>query len=161
MVSTTKSLRRKFDSNEQEAYLAIWRTYDRLKAIEEEFFTQWNITAQQYNLLRLLRNTHPKPIPTLSVFNRLVSRAPDVTRMLDRLEKLGLINRSRTDEDRRTVLIKLTPQAMDLLNQIDEPLRQCHERQLGHLSPTNLKALTALLQKARAPHEPEGSIWKD
>ena len=98
---------RRFDSPEQEAYLALWRTYDRLRALEDELFAGFDLTAQQYNLLRLLRAAH-EPIPTLAVAERLVSRAPDITRMLDRLEKDGFISRVRSTSDRRTVLVSST-----------------------------------------------------
>ena len=155
-----KASTRRFDSPEQEAYLALWRTYDRMQAIEEELFSRWDITAQQYNLLRLLRASHPEPVPTLSVVSRLVSRAPDVTRMLDRLEARQFVSRLRSTTDRRTVLVGLTASGLALLDQIAEPLRDCHERQLGHLSATELKSLTALLKLARAPHEPENSQWR-
>ena len=86
---------RRFDSIEQEAYLALWRTYDRLRAMEDELFSRWELTAQQYNVLRLLKADHPEPVPTLGLVSRLVSRAPDVTRMLDKLEVRKLITRSR------------------------------------------------------------------
>jgi DNA-binding MarR family transcriptional regulator len=159
----TRSSRRtaaRFDSPQQEAYLALWRTYDRLRAFEEELFAKFDLTAQQYNLLRLLRASHPHPIPTLSLVARLVSRAPDVTRMLDHLEQRKLIVRTRSDEDRRAVLVEVTGSRLALLEQIAEPLRECHERQLGHLSSSDLRALVQLLRKARAPHEPKDSPWK-
>ena len=152
--------RRQFDSPQQEAYLALWRTYDRLSALEDEFFLRFDLTAQQYNLLRLLRASHPAPVPTLSLVARLVSRAPDVTRMLDRLEEGDLIVRTRSTEDRRLVLVGITESGLALLEQMAEPLRDCHERQLGHLSSSELKALVQLLRKARVPHEPEDSHWK-
>lgn len=149
---------RRFDSPEQEAYLALWRTYDRLRAIEDELFARFDLTAQQYNLLRLLRAAH-EPLPTLSLIDRLVSRAPDVTRMLDKLEQRKLITRVRSEKDRRAVLVAATDEGRALIDAIAEPLRECHERQLGHLSRGELKSLTALLKAARAPHEPEDSPW--
>jgi DNA-binding MarR family transcriptional regulator len=158
----TRAARRtvgQFDSTQQEAYLALWRTYDRLRAFEDDLFAKFDLTAQQYNLLRLLRASHPDAAPTLSLVNRLVSRAPDVTRMLDRLEERDLIVRTRSTEDRRTVLVGISESGLALLDQIAEPLRECHERQLGHLSSSELKALVQLLHKARAPHEPENSPW--
>lgn len=151
---------RRFDSPEQEAYLALWRTYDRLRAIEDDLFAGWELTNQQYNLLRLLHAAHPEPVPTLRLVARLVSRAPDITRMLDKLEARGLITRTRSTADRRAVLVGVTEAGLALLDQIAGPLRACHERQLGHLSTTDLKALTALLRKARGPHEPPGSPWQ-
>src|SRR5436853_5161547 len=84
---------RRFDSLEQEVYLNLWRTYDRLRALEDELFGRHGLTAQQYNVLRLLRGEHPETLPTLALAARLVSRAPDITRMLDKLEQRGLITR--------------------------------------------------------------------
>lgn len=159
----TRAARRtvgQFDSPQQEAYLALWRTYDRLRAFEDDLFARFELTAQQYNLLRLLRSSHPDAAPTLSLVARLVSRAPDVTRMLDHLEERDLIVRTRSTEDRRAVLVGITESGLASLEQIAEPLRECHERQLGHLSSSDLKALVHLLHKARAPHEPENSPWK-
>src|SRR5829696_7307628 len=81
---------RRFDSTEQEAFLGLWRTFDRLRALEEELFARYDLTPQQYNVLRLLRGEHPDSIRTLDLAARLVSRAPDITRMLDKLEQRGL-----------------------------------------------------------------------
>ncbi len=133
-----KPAARRFDSPEQEAYLSLWRTYDRLRALEDELFAGFDLTAQQYNLLRLLRADRD-PVPTLTLAERLVSRAPDITRMLDKLEERKLLTRTRSTEDRRTVLVKLTTAGVALLDKIAAPLRECHERQLGHLSAANLK----------------------
>ena len=150
---------RRFDSPQQEAYLALWRTYDRLRAFEDELFARFDLTAQQYNLLRLLRAAR-EPVPTLSLAERLVSRAPDVTRMLDKLEERKLLTRTRSAKDRRAVLVAITDRGRELLDAIAEPLRECHERQLGHLSAAELKSLVALLKLARDPHEPSDSVWK-
>ena len=151
---------RRFDSLEQEVFLALWRTYDRLRAYEDELFAGFDLTPQQYNVLRLLRAAHPEPVPTLKLLDRLVSRAPDVTRMLDKLEARGLISRTRSVADRRAVLIGVTESGLALLDEIAEPLRACHARQLGHLPAADLKKLVALLKAAREPHEPEGSPWR-
>ena len=151
---------RRFDSPEQEAYLGLWRTYDRLRALEDELFAGFGLTAQQYNLLRLLRAARPDPVPTLRLADRLVSRAPDVTRMLDKLETAGLITRTRSTTDRRAVLVGITESGVALLDRVASPLRDCHRRQLGHLTGGQLAALTALLKAARAPHEPDDSTWK-
>lgn len=150
---------RRFDSLEQEAYLALWRTYDRLKSLEEELFAAYDLTAQQYNVLRLLRAAR-EPLPTLALAERLVSRAPDITRILDKLEHRGLISRTRSAADRRAVLVSITAAGRWLLDQLAEPLRQCHRRQLGHLQAEQLHQLIDLLRLARQPHEPEGSHWK-
>ncbi len=140
-------------------YLNLWRTYDRLRQLEDELFTKFELTAQQYNVLRLLRGEHPQKLPTLSLGARLVSRAPDVTRILDKLEMRGLIARERPPEDRRTVRVGITGSGLELLRQLDAPVRACHARQLGHLSPTDLRALAALLEAARRPHEDSTGPW--
>ena len=151
---------RSFDSLEQEAYLALWRTYDRLRAFEDDLFGQFELTAQQYNLLRLLAADRPEAVPASRLLARLVSKAPDITRMLDRLEARGLLTRSRSCEDRRAILVAITDAGLALLDELAAPLADCHDRQLGHLRPTELQCLIALLQAARAPHEPAGSPWK-
>ena len=154
-----KSPARRFDSAEQEAFLSLWRTYDRLRALEDDLFAGFDLTPQQYNVLRVLRASYPEPVPTLLVAERLVSKAPDITRMLDKLEQRGLVRRERPAHDRRTVLIAITDVGLQLVETIAEPLRECHARQLGHLPRGDLKTLAALLKAARAPHEPDDSPW--
>src|SRR5438132_10614610 len=83
---------RRFDSLEQEAFLSLWRTYDRLRALEDELFAIHDLTSQQYNALRLLRSEHPRKIRTLDLAGRLVSRAPDITRLVDKLVERGLVD---------------------------------------------------------------------
>src|SRR5688572_29652070 len=143
----------RFDSPEQEVFLNLWRTYDRLRALEDELFLRYELTPQQYNVLRLLKAVHPEKSPTLALANRLVSRAPDITRMLDKLEERGLIVRERPAGNRRTVNVGLKDAGLKLLEEIAEPLRECHARQLGHMEPEELRQLVELLHKARAPQE--------
>jgi DNA-binding MarR family transcriptional regulator len=150
---------RRFDSPQQEAFLSLWRTYDRLRALEDELFSRHDLTAQQYNALRLLKAARPKKLPTLHLASRLVSRAPDVTRLLDKLDVRGLIERERPAENRRVVHVGITEAGIELLNSLADEVRDCHERQLGHLSPEELTTLVELLRKARTPHEPSDSNW--
>jgi DNA-binding MarR family transcriptional regulator len=152
--------RRRFDSLQQEAFLGLWRTYDRLRAFEDELFAAHDLTPQQYNALRLLRSEHPEKIRTLDLAARLVSRAPDITRLLDKLEQRGLIDRDRPADNRRVVRIGITPAGISLLASLRKPIRECHVRQLGHLSAGDLKDLIALLRTAREPHEPRDSNWQ-
>ena len=151
---------RRFDSLEQEAFLSLWRTYDRLRAFEDELFSAHDLTPQQYNVLRLLKAEHPGDLPTLDLANRLVSRAPDITRMLDKLEQRGWIVRDRPAENRRTVRVTITKLGLEHLERIAMPLRECHSAQLGHLSPADLKRLGHLLREARRPHEDVHSHWR-
>lgn len=151
---------RRFDSPEQEVFLSLWRTYDRLRALEDELFGRHDLTPQQYNALRLLASQHPGSMRTLELAGRLVSRAPDITRLLDKLDQRGLVERDRPADNRRVVDVKITPAGLRLLKELRQPLRDCHRRQLGHLSAKELKALAALLRAARGPHEEPGSIWQ-
>ncbi len=159
-AAAPKRSRRRFDSPQQEAFLALWRTYDRLRAYEDELFARFELTPQQYNALRLLRAEHPDSLPTLTLADRLVSRAPDITRLLDKLEERKLITRTRPPENRRSVLVGLAEPGLKLIDEIAAPLRACHAGQLGHMPAADLEKLIVLLRSAREPHEPEHSIWK-
>ncbi len=128
--------------------------------LEDELFAQFDLTPQQYNVLRLLRAEHPQALPTLTLANRLVSRAPDITRILDKLELRGLIGRDRLPENRRVVLVRLTESGIELLDHLIAPLKDCHLRQLGHLSPEQLVQLRDLLRQARCPLEDDAGHWK-
>jgi DNA-binding MarR family transcriptional regulator len=149
---------RRFDSPQQEVYLNLWRTYDRLRMHEDELFARYDLTAQQYNALRLLKAEHPATLPTLMLAGRLVSHAPDITRLLDRLEQRKLVARERMPDNRRVVQVGITDAGLALLKQLDQPVRQCHQKQLGHLSPAQLQSLVELLRTARQPHE-DSSAW--
>ncbi|MFN6162303.1 MAG: MarR family winged helix-turn-helix transcriptional regulator [Planctomycetota bacterium] len=152
--------KRRFDSPEQQVYLSLWRSYDRLRAIEEALFNRWNLTAQQYNVLRLLEAKHPEAIPTLQLSSKLISRAPDITRMLDKLETQGWIRRDRSSEDRRAVLVALTPKGLALVKEMASSVKQMHVAQVGHLTVDQTRSLLELLEVVRAPHEPMDSDWK-
>src|SRR5215470_11703993 len=146
MATKMAKTSRRFDSLEQEAFLGLWRTYDRLRALEDELFSRYDLTPQQYNALRLLRRDHPAPVRTLDLAARLVSRAPDITRLLDKLEQRGLIARDRPADNRRVVRVGITQAGRALLRRLREPVRQCHARQLGHLLHKSLKNLVVLLR---------------
>jgi len=150
---------RRFDSLAQEAFLSLWRTYDRLRILEDDLFQQFEITPQQYNVLRLLRGELPGRLPTLALASRLVSRAPDITRMLDKLAERELIERIRLPQNRRVVEVGLTESGLRLLKELDPAVRDCHQRQLGHLSEDQLHQLIELLCQARLPHEDESGVW--
>lgn len=150
----------RFDSLEQEAFLNLWRTYDRLRALEEALFVQFDLSAQQYNALRLLRSVHPQSMPTLALGAKLISRAPDMTRLLDKLESRQLVRRERRSENRRVVEVAITDEGLQLLRQLDDPVQACAKQQFGHLSQAALQELIDLLHRARAPHEDPESIWR-
>lgn len=157
---SVRATRRGFDSLEQEVFLNLWRTYDRLRALEEALFAQYELTPQQYNVLRILARAEAPGCQTLELAERLVSRAPDITRMLDKLAERQLIERNRPADNRRVVYVALSPAGQKLLDDIREPLDACHHRQLGHLSRKDLEHLVRLLQEVRGPHEAENSSWR-
>lgn len=142
-----------FDSLEQEAYLQLWRTYDRLREIDERVFAGHGISAQQYNALRVLRSVHPAGVATAALGARLVSRAPDMTRLLDKLEERGLVRRRRRADNRRVVEAWITAAGMALVKRLSAAVRQCGREQLGHLDAASLRQLVGLLERARRPHE--------
>src|SRR3954463_8499256 len=91
----------RFDSSQQETFLSLWRTYDRLRLLEDELFGRHDLTAQQYNALRLLNAARPGKVPTLAIAAKLISRAPDITRLLDKLHERELVERERPADNRR------------------------------------------------------------
>jgi MarR family transcriptional regulator, organic hydroperoxide resistance regulator len=144
---------RGFDSVEQEVFLNLWRTYDRMKVLEDEVFARVGLSAQQYNALRLLQSVHPEAMPTLVLGSRLISRAPDMTRLLDRLEQRGLLQRQRRPDNRRVVDVGITAEGLKLLDSVQAEVLDCHHRQLGHMNSRSLQQLAKLLRQARQPHE--------
>ena len=159
-ASPTRRSPRRFDSPQQEAYLNLWRTYDRLRMLEDDLFVRHDLTAQQYNALRLLKAEHPSALPTLVLAGKLVSHAPDITRLVDRLEERWLVVRQRMADNRRVVQVGITNAGLALLKELEQPVRDCHQRQLGHLSNTQLQSLIELLRAARQPHEEEAGVWR-
>ena len=141
-----------FESLEQEAALNLLRTGDRLHNALGRFLRAYGLTASQYNILRILRG-EGRPLPSLEIASRMIQVVPAITGLIDRLEKSGLVVRRRCHEDRRVVYVELAPQALELLERIDEPLRQAHQRLLKDFSKAELTELNRLLDKARVAVE--------
>lgn len=144
--------RHPFDSIEQEANLNLLRTSDQFQNRLGRFFREHGLTSSQYNVLRILRG-EGRPMPSLEIGQRMIQVVPAITGLIDRLEKQGLVERQRSTEDRRVVFIEITPEATALLKQIDGPLLEMHEELSGHLTRTELKELTRLLEKIRSKTE--------
>ncbi|MFL5560158.1 MAG: MarR family winged helix-turn-helix transcriptional regulator [Gemmatimonadaceae bacterium] len=138
-----------FQSLEQEALLSIERTAAILSHGVADALRRYEITPTQYNVLRILRGAGERGLCRNEVRDRLVSQVPDVTRLLDRMEQMQLIERERDTDDRRMVLTRLTRKGSQLLARIDEPVARLHERQLGHLSAARLRTLIDLLAEVR------------
>jgi len=136
-------------SPEEAAYLDLLRTCDLLSRGAAQVLKAADLSSTQYNVLRILRGA-PEGLPCGEIADRMITRDPDITRLLDRLEKRGLISRYRDTKDRRVVMAKITPEGLKLLSQLDEPVQQAHRKQLGHLGPKRLRELAELLGAARA-----------
>jgi len=133
---------------EELTFLELCRTTDILSRRVSEVLKAEELSSNQYNVLRILRGS-PEGLPCGEIGNRMITRDPDITRLLDRLEKRGLIRRSREARDRRLVMAGITSEGLELLGRLDEPVREAHRRQLGHLGRERLGALKELLQVAR------------
>src|SRR5262245_39196649 len=146
-----QELRKKnpFDAPEQEAALNLLRTHDHLQQEFARLFGEHGISSPQYNVLRILRGAGGEGLPCLEIGARMITRMPDVTRLADRLEEAGYVQRCRSDKDRRVVLVRITQAGLDLLARLDKPVLDLHRRLLGHLSRAELDELNRLLVKAR------------
>lgn len=151
MKTTLESGKRKrrIGSPEEAAFLELMRTTDMLSRGLVRVLKNEDLSATQYNVLRILRGA-PEGLACGDIASRMITRDPDVTRLLDRLEKRALISRCRETKDRRTVMARITPEGLKLLGGLDEPVQTGHRRQLGHLGPERLRALTELLLAARS-----------
>ncbi|HUY81552.1 MAG TPA: MarR family transcriptional regulator [Acidobacteriaceae bacterium] len=134
---------------EEVVYIELFRTTDMLSRHLTQVLKAEELSSNQYNVLRILRGA-PDGLPCGEIGNRMITRDPDITRLLDRLEKRTLIERWRESKDRRVVLARITREGLDLLARLDEPVQDTHRKQLGHLGRSRLKALTELLQQSRS-----------
>lgn len=142
--------RRDFELPEEEAFLNILRTANELSGPFEALFKGFDLSEATYNMLRILRGAGEHGRMCSEISEHMVARVPDVTRLVDRLEKQGLATRKRCKEDRRAVYVVITKAGLDLAAKLDGPVRELHRAQLSHLSKADLVALNRLLVKARA-----------
>ena len=139
---------RPFPRPEMGVFVGLLLTADALKGPLVRLLKDNGLTEPQYNVLRILRGAG-EPLPCLEVAGRMVTRLPDITRLVDRLVDAGLATRSRCEEDRRVVFIKLTRKGANLLGKLDEPVLDLHRGLLGHMSRQELQDLGELLDRAR------------
>ena len=134
---------------EEALFLELIRTTDMLSRGLVRVLKTEDLSSTQYNVLRILRGS-PEGLPCGEIASRMITRDPDITRLLDRLEKRGLISRCRETEDRRMVMARITAAGMKVLARLDEPIQEKHRKQLGHLGRERLRALAELLHAARS-----------
>jgi DNA-binding MarR family transcriptional regulator len=140
---------RPFPSAAQEAVLSIKRTAALLDLRLAELLRPFGITPTQYNVLRILRGAGPDGLPRCEVQARLVAPVADTTRLLDRLERMALVARARSTEDRRVVTSRITPRGLAMLDKVAAPLKVLEESEVGRVSGTRLKALISVLDEVR------------
>jgi DNA-binding MarR family transcriptional regulator len=137
------------EAPEQEAFLNVWRTQDQLLADLSALLKTYGISVTQYNVLRILRGAGEGGLSCHDISGRMVARLPDITRLLDRLERNELVSRSRSDNDRRVVITTITEVGRYLLDRLDTPVLDTHRRQFRNLTGAEVKQLNRLLTKVR------------
>jgi DNA-binding MarR family transcriptional regulator len=138
-----------FDSIEQEAFLALQRTADQLQGKVAEWLKSWALSPTQYNALRILRGAGEDGLACSEIADRMINRDPDITRLLDRLEKRGLTRRSRDSTDRRVINAYITKEGLQLLKKLDAPIQEFQQVLLGHVGQRKLRTLIEILCATR------------
>ena len=143
--------RKPFGTPQEEAVLNIVRTGATLQDSFEQIVKPFGITGSQYNVLRILRGAEPEGLCRNALRDRMLTRMPDVTRLLDRMEESGLVTRTRDADDRRLVSTRITRQGRRMLDDLDDVVIAHQMRRLGHLDPEQLRTLSDLLTLVRQP----------
>ena len=138
-----------FPSAAQEATVGLLRTADVLRRRVAEVLSPHGITPQQYNVLRILRGSKDQGLPTLEIADRMIEKAPGITRLLDRMEAKSLVIRKRCPEDRRQVLCFISREGLGVLARLDEPVMKANAHILALSSP-DVRKLIELLDAIRA-----------
>lgn len=149
-MSTQNKAARPLSSLEEGIFLTLLKTADALGQEAEQLTHSANLTATQYNVLRILRGAGSDGLACRGIGDRMITHDPDITRLLDRMEKRGLIRRARQKDDRRVVKTWITPKGLALLKPLDQPMRDLHKRQFRHMAGSRLKVLSDLLEEIRS-----------
>ena len=141
--------KRPFRSVQEEVILAVTRTADAIAMRPTEVLREGGVSPSQYNVLRILRGAGEEGLPCGEISERMVRRDPDLTRLLDRLEKSGLVGRERDTKDRRVVRASITKEGLALLDSLDAPVEESVRGALSHMPVKRLRELLALLEEVR------------
>jgi DNA-binding MarR family transcriptional regulator len=142
-----------FETLEDEVLVNVMRTAQVLMRKEAEFFKGYELTPSQFNVLRILRGAEPDGLICREISERMIAFDPDMTKLLDRLEARGFINRDRQQKDRRVITVRITEGGLALLKTVDQPLLDMVEKALGHLGEKKLTMLNELIEAARNSSE--------
>ena len=132
---------------EDRAFVAILKAADALGAGAEQLLKSAGLTGAQYNVLRILRGAEPEGLACRAIGDRMISRDPDITRLLDRMEKHDWITRQRQSDDRRVVKTRITKKGLELIKPLDQPVHELHKRQFRQVSAAHLKLVAELLEQ--------------
>lgn len=132
---------------EDQIFVAILKLADFLAQEAELLIQDGGLTPTQYNVLRILRGAEPHGLLCRGIADKMISRDPDMTRLLDRLEKHGWITRQRQHDDRRVIQARITSEGLKLLKKLDQPVHDLHKGQFRHMAAARLKLLAELLQE--------------
>lgn len=135
---------------EAEVIVSILRTADHVRRRIGDLLDGYELTPQQYNVLRILRGAGPEGLPTLEIADRMIERAPGITRLLDRLEAKGLVRRRRCASDRRQVLCTISARGRRIVDSLDLPVHEASHASLAHMNPDALRTLSELLDTVRS-----------
>jgi DNA-binding MarR family transcriptional regulator len=135
---------------EDHVFVALVKAADTLALQAEQLLKASGLSGTQYNVLRILRGAEPTGLACGAIGDRMISHDPDITRLLDRMEKRGLITRERQTDDRRVVKTRITPAGLTALKALDAPVREMHKKQFAHMPLTKLKTLSDLLSQLQS-----------
>ncbi len=138
-----------FHSLGQEAAIGLLRSADAVRRHFAQVLEPYGITLQQYNVLRILRGAQPEGLPTLCIIDRMIEKTPGITRLLDRLETHGWVSRHRCPEDRRRVWARITEDGLELLAELDAPVREADDSSMAALNATEKRQLIRINDKLR------------
>jgi MarR family transcriptional regulator, 2-MHQ and catechol-resistance regulon repressor len=148
MAGIDQELKSRFESGQQKAMLNIMFTANWLKSLQVSLFKPFGISPQQYNILRILRGAKDR-MNMQNVKQRMIDRAPNATRLTDKLIAKGLVERARCDDDRRVVYVQISAKGLELLDRIDQKIRDQIHQSMRHLTDEESAELNRLLDKLR------------
>ena len=141
---------------EEQTFVALMRAADHAARRVTEMLKEHQLSPTQYNALRILRGAGRDGLPCTEIGERMITRDPDITRLMTRLETRGLVQRSRQKQDRRVIKARITERGLTLLNEMDPAVNEFQRRLLGHMGERKLRALIRLLEETenRCPLDP-------
>lgn len=140
-----------FESLESEVLLNLIRTADALSRGGEEILKLVGLSLNQYNVLRILRGAGDQGLCCREIADRMITRDPDITRLVDRLERRGFLTRSRDSKDRRIITVRITSAGLQTLKELDRPMEEYNRNRLSHMEKADLRKLSELLEAVREP----------